>query len=941
MKEIVVSVSFAEEDNEFASKVITGLLEKGFRVISNSNSIQNLTKNWGKDLFTIVEEHFAQEIDYCIVLLTKNYQKSKWNEYSKCFLLQSAFSRRNFILPVKIGKNVPSITGLNLIKYIEVEEGDFQFIIDTFINKASIANEGVNFMRGYKDIESILNLYDPKAIWQKLSGEKDLHNEKGIGFDLYLNKNRIFNTINCYVLFLYEGITIKNTSEYLLTKYNHIFKDKLLILLPYERKQKDFEKRKANISVAFKSKDIFYINEFIWEHCTPKEFRDNKNLIPIQNFVTPIVETETGDKVKADNYIIEWLNQFDDPILVLNGTGGIGKTTLAKWIVNYVYNNKPNSKALFIDSAEITTYLLRSLEISNELDLYKFYEADYEERKVTNQAIGKKLDNIEFICNIDNGNLLIIIDGLDEVITRLGDLFDINSFFESIYRFTSNIGNGKIIITTRNYFWDKYKINGNKFRNIEVCPFDLDLAREYFNIYFNNNNKFVDKAIEIATEWMPDKSKKQFIPYVLDLVTYIVESKIDNDIIQDSLFESEILDVKIYNDYLLYKVCERELIKLDKALSIDMQIKLFIKMASSYNCKISERQLIKELSDLTNNNYTKKTLESFKSHPILKWLPDSKELIFKYDFFDEHFKNIYLGLLINSKVELNPKLIEILADFNNYKSFFQETLVRRTPNFSDDIKFQILQIIEEIKSHNSDSMDISREIKNRALSSIFIFTLKSFPNNIIKNTELLKEFFLSEGYINNLCIINCNSINSPKIFFDFSGLKLIDCIFQNYEYFGLCKFNDSTLFENCKFEKLSLDGKLDYSFKPHNFKHPDADENFKGALRYKSIENVNTKKDVIDDVKEFLSCFYARGQIINLSLILLRKKYRSKVIPLQDMIRFFEKEGICQFYISPKKKEEKYEINNDCEDLVIQFITNGRNSLKIENVLKSLLLKYK
>lgn len=370
MSDINVSISFADEDYEFAEKVILGLLGHGIKVISNSKSISNQIRNWGKDLFSIVEEHFSDDVNYCLVLVTQNYQKSKWNSYTKCSLLESAYSRRDFILPIKVGKNIPSLTGLNLINYLNAEEGDFQLVIDSFISKAMVTNEGVNFLRGYNDFESILNLYDPKAEWVKLSGEKDLQNEKGIGFDLFANKDRLFGTITNYVLYLYEGITIKNTAEYVLSSNNYIFKEKnLLILIPYERTQKEFEKRKSNISNAFRSKNIFYINEFIWEFCTPKEFRENKYEIPLQNFVTPNIEFNSTGKLKADKFLIQWLNQYDNPILVLKGSGGIGKTTLAKWVVNYIYNNKPNSRAIFIDSSEITTYLLRSLEISNELDL--------------------------------------------------------------------------------------------------------------------------------------------------------------------------------------------------------------------------------------------------------------------------------------------------------------------------------------------------------------------------------------------------------------------------------------------------------------------------------------------------------------------------------------------------------------------------------------------
>ncbi len=123
---------------------------------------------------------------------------------------------------------------------------------------------------------------------------------------------------------------------------------------------KSVEKRKENISQTFGSKFVYFVDEFGYE------FLYKDCILPYHKYNLPIYVNGLydGDEQKdlsALDRLKEWFYRENEPLFVVNGHGGIGKTTLAKHFLDFIYDENNDSGILFIDSKEIVDELSRSI----------------------------------------------------------------------------------------------------------------------------------------------------------------------------------------------------------------------------------------------------------------------------------------------------------------------------------------------------------------------------------------------------------------------------------------------------------------------------------------------------------------------------------------------------------------------------------------------------
>ena len=169
--------------------------------------------------------------------------------------------------------------------------------------------------------------------------------------------------------------------------------------------------------------------------------------------------------------------------------------------------------------------------------------------------------------------LLLIVDGLDEVISKAPQL-NIDDFISSIIRYNDGMGNGKIIITCRSYFWERSKYNSELLRTVELLPFSEPQTKNFFEKSFMGDKLKIDKCLILAEEFkFKDNNEFYYHPYVLEVIRTIVES--NREILKsDGTFNSSILEKTVKSDYIIYRMCYREKIKVEQ-ISVDDQVKFF------------------------------------------------------------------------------------------------------------------------------------------------------------------------------------------------------------------------------------------------------------------------------------------------------------------------------------------------------------------------------
>ena len=415
--------------------------------------------------------------------------------------------------------------------------------------------------------------------------------------------------------------------------------------------------------------------------------------------------------------------------------------------------------------------------------------------------------------------------------------------------------------------------------------------------------------------------------YILDLIADIIlrdkefgSNKID--------IQSKILSSSITNDFLIGRVCEREIIKLENTY-IDDQLEFFINLAVKYNGEIA----LKSLNKLTQIHQSKNNsiIQKFMGHPIVT--TSENTLYFRYDFFTEYFKNLYISKFLATKnidnIDLN--LINIMGDYIRYDNSFTEYVCKRT-TFDDDLYLFIMELIgdQQIKS-KFDEIDLRRLSSSLLILLLVNLRLSSSENSIDTRTKLIKEIFGKET-IENLCILNLFTGECAiKPIFDLTNINLRNCWFENYEYFWECKIDETTLFFDSVFKCLEPRKGIKPLIHSNMF-DDDCDITEIEHLIKDVTEESEQKKDALkSELIMIIRYFEKSGTFQRKNINGTRSKFNSRTI--DKLIRF----GVIDDSIDKTKPTfgKQYSINENYQNLM-KVLEQGGSYLEFERGLNLL-----
>ena len=643
--------------------------------------------------------------------------------------------------------------------------------------------------------------------------------------------NKVFHIV------YFNKKTPQTKTAKVISESGKITKEDQLFLITENKNTKGGNFNEKKIKKDFNDVDlnpeIFTIEHFssekIYEDIFSSEILHDGSF-PISDFVSP----PPVNNKDVDFIITEWLDSEKLPLLVMKGSGGIGKTTVIKSYLNKIYKQR-SQKIIFINSHD----LINTLNESNEeiSDIYDFYRAFLKKEEYENE-IDKKI----FELTIDHGNLLFVIDGIDEVLAKLGSKLEINKLIASIFEdYVDTIGKTKIIFTCRDEFWnlDKYD---EKIKTITLSPFSLDQAKKYFEKKFQNNENKIKKAIKIATDYSIGDS--HFIPYLLDMIS--------EDLISDEKFDSfpdsYLIDPKIQNDFIIGKFCDREVLKLGHE-SIDSQLSLFIDLAKKHYGK-SNAETLKRQNNLSSEQST-----VYKAHTLLSYDSESDSISFKYDFFEQHFKAIDTFNFFKKNETLeNINKDDLRSISESISSPITIEYFKKRFETEKDLPNQMKDLLYLNKFNFEENKELNSSILYIIISSLQI-------QNKEERTELIKYIFESEieNTLELIPIMNFYPLKNTKITFDFRGLKINKSIFENYLDFSNCDFGEEEIFHETIFKKPLYQKKKKPNYTRKNFSSSCNTLDLNSSLEEVEANEKSSLKKKAEDLNKLLRFFYPSG----------------------------------------------------------------------------------
>lgn len=736
-----------------------------------------------------------------------------------------------------------------------------------------------------------------------------------------------------YFLYLHEHASQGKTNAYL-KREKLLTANTPLIILTDSPSIKDKEKRKENIANVFDTNLVFFIDEF------GLNFLYGDFIQSFERFNLPVfVESLTDELIDGHNSALKvldnWYSCPASPLMVIKGYGGIGKTTLVKQFLDNINKTDDSVGLMFIDSNEIVDGLLRVSRAEKKIDdLYDFYAAQSQRAEFVAKSFSKDLLKL----SVDNGSLVIVLDGIDEVIAKLGSRFDVSSFIKSIVgSYSDNMEKGKVVVTCRDNFWREFE-GSELVREITLMPFNEDLAGEFFTQALEGSRTKVGRAMEMAEKLALKKvsaeaSEAVYIPYILDLIVYLLkhEAEFGSEDIRLAT-PSNILKLTISNDYLVGSVCGREIKKLGN-YDIDTQINFLIDFSVSKSGYVSLYDVKTVFERSTSLQITDEFVEKLTGHPLLS-CADNK-LYFRYDFFYDYFKALYLVryLLRSDVAGLDAQVLDILNSYTGFDNGFSRSIAIRVP-LSENLLLFFMETVEELKQRLTAGVVAEMSSLRGAISGAFslLLTLKWHQHNSLdteKCTELLHSVFSTGDCLDGVYLVGLSGSDKAKPLFDFRGKTIRSSYFESYEYFWECPMDEQTRFYSSTFVALEPRMGIKVKSYPSTFDLSCDVSDITNLITQREKEVDDQRSELQASLTQFFKLFHERGNFYPKKQDDVRARiYTGKLLPT------LLKNNVVIEYRDPKKAALKqYKIAEAYRPIVKIFEQGGDATLEFERVV--------
>lgn len=720
-------------------------------------------------------------------------------------------------------------------------------------------------------------------------------------FGKSLHDDNLLNTSSITFLFPREiskttGLVVKNREEYI------------------KRTSQQYLTKYKTLSYSY-----YYYDDYIWDKCLPSHIKINHSLALRDDFIDQNLFDGDNTYMSLDfvDSIISENKSNKKPLNIIFGQGGVGKTTFCEQAVQKINNKNIDGtkrKAIYISSIDIQDESINSIsKIDSIEDLYSI---------IFNNDDDTKIDKESLALNISCGNLVIIIDGLDEIISKLKDKFNLNVFFDSIKNLNDTYSNCTIIITSREITLDS--IDKETTNIFQLKGFDDVLINKYLRKRFKQNGDLIKSAYESIKSI---SSSGKITPLIIRLISDLTE---DSPKTQYRYVDCEYLDKKQPLDKVVLLLIAREIQK----QVLDMDGKQYFSLLQSiifeHKGKIKESDFCEQVQYILQTseeskvyNFTKDFFNSYLVSSLLN--RENGEITIKYDSIEFLIKLRYLVYIINSKEKHNDNTINNILAHDCYRGgILIDEISKYKKNDTNFEKSRIEEIIE--KNYN----DIYHKKIISALLYIF-FSTKKDDRSI--NTENIKFLFNGER-IRNIAIFG----DFHPI--DFTDLTIENGFFDNYTNLSKSLLpKNKTVFNNSKFINFNAKYFGKNIIYPENFNSDcDLSEELKKVIDI-TIESENKKRNLIeDDLIKIFKVGFKNGAFIWKSIEVYKQQCATlkTKFSLLSILNIIESSELLIKEVSKTTASFGYKANQEYIHEIKDFVTQRIIGAKFDDLITSI-----
>jgi len=920
-----ISISFEPNPKDLKNIVyfIDQLYITGYSIFISEKVIYDLV-NEKSDINHVTDLNQIPYLSACI-----HFMNNVPNRIENCVILEKSFEAQTVhqnIAFEKITNFKSQLIDRSCYKYLTKDTirskcNKIILSLDNRIKRKNYFNK-----EGIDELISVFNAFQHKKM------------NKSEGSDNYFTYHKFsaYGTTFKFLVIRKNVVSFKEVRDYFRVDFPE---DKNFIVLSHKDSSHTSKRRLQWISALFEPKESKYLTDIIGE-----TFKNNfikTKLLNEETFIEPVI-TDINHNSSDIGEIFNWFNEEDSPVIFIIGQGGIGKTTLCKYIHDKLIEK--DQIVLYIDAGRFHAELDNNTFVkgNDSYDLYNFYKKWIDKTPTQNELLSRN----SFYSNLNNGNIKIIFDGLDEILSTKPN-FKLSYFLNFIQDLTEVSNLSKIVIAIRDY---QYKLLRREFRSdsdafnsyeaMNVELFSEDMSDKYFSEHFKNSPKLVLKCKELLGQIiLEEKSIYRHPPYVLFLITQIISDDIvpiEEDLQLDDLIE-KINDLdRILIEFLNREYGKKDYIQL--GIGVKDQLSFLIELAYQTLGEFNEATANKVIKSITNNFHTEAFFEKLKDHPYLTFDDGGKSEIFdfKFDFLRDHLRSIKLHKLISDeKAKINNYDIEILATFLTPQSILYKLLADRLNKNKQGKLYKFIKRIINSKSEYLNEGDF-----DYAISNLFILALELKGKNkrATVYTEVMKKIFSyeNENEIRHLRLIDCH--HGLGITFQFNDLIFYNSKIQQYSRFFESDFNQNTYFwSNCHFTDLSYEHINISSIKCStiNFDEKISGDGSHLEIILKKDSNYSiSHSQALNSIKSFVSCLIYAENKSKFSKFSLQANYLiDKKFSADDFDLVFA-EFVKSKIISPIK--DNYCLRRSQLGSLSKFFDNSYMSTEIYEVFKIL-----